>query len=50
MNIVIEILAQIVDAIGGALSIPANIVLDIGSYLHNMAFIMQNRGNINDEE
>ena len=50
MNIIIEILAEIVDTIGAVLSVPASIVLDLGGYLHMMAITIQNRNNDIKEE
>lgn len=52
MNLIIEFLAEVVDAIGAALSIPANLVLEVGAYLHTLAFVIQNRNNMdeNNEE
>lgn len=43
MNTFLEILAQGFDFIGAVISIPGAIVLDIGSYLHNLAYSIQNR-------
>ena len=51
MNIIIEFLAEVVDVVGSILSVPASIVLDLGSYLHMMAVMVQNRNNdINEEQ
>lgn len=48
MNLIIEFLAEVVDAIGAALSIPANLVLEVGAYLHTLAFVIQNRNNMDE--
>ena len=51
MNWFIEMFAELVDAVGGVLAIIPNLVLDLGSYLHMMAVVIQHRNdNINDEE
>lgn len=50
MNIIIEFLAEVVDFVGSVLSVPASIILDLGSYLHMVAVMVQNRNNDINEE
>lgn len=50
MNTFLEILAQGFDFIGAVISIPGAIVLDIGSYLHNLAYSIQNRMGGDEDE
>jgi len=45
INIFIETLAEALDLVGAVLSIPGAVVLDIGGFLHNLAYSLQNRNN-----
>lgn len=50
MNIFLETIAEALDLVGAVLSLPGAFVLDMGAFLHNLAYSIQHRNDNNDEQ